>query len=154
MNLTEEEYKAMVLRVARNTRGAVAQPSLPPPTDNPEVIRKALLLGFQPSTDESKLNKTETRYLAWLRTLGDYWIGIQCITLKLGHDCRYTPDFWAVDKDGMRAIDCKGTRDDGTPQVEEDAMVKMRVAARLFPFARFLLAWKTASGWQHREIKP
>lgn len=159
MSFTEEDYKAMVLRAAKNSqvpmwRKLQGQPSLPPPTDNPEVVRKAIRLGLQPSTDERNLNKTETAYLAWLKTLGDYWIGVQCITLKLGHDCRLTPDFWAVNAEGLRAIDTKGTTKDGEPWVEEDAMVKLRIAARLFPFIRFLLAWRTKSGWQHREIKP
>jgi len=130
-------------------------PHLPPATDNTEVIRKSIRLGIQPSTDEQKLNKTERTYLAWLRTLNDLWIGIQCVTLKIGDDCRYTPDFAALDGEGLRFIDTKATnRKTGKPLCQDDALVKMRVAARLFPWARFLIAHPLPSGWQHIEIKP
>src|ERR1035437_3171040 len=48
---------------------------------------------IKPSTDEAKLNKTERARLAHLRMLGLTPVGIQDITLKLGDDCRFTPDF-------------------------------------------------------------
>ena len=97
--------------------------------------------------DESKLNKLETAYLAWLRVQGDDWIGIQCITLKLAHDCRLTPDFWGFNGEGLRAIDVKG------PHVWEDSIIKYRVAARMFPWIRFVIASRDGLVWQHNEIK-
>jgi hypothetical protein len=100
------------------------------------------------SGDESKLNKLETEYLGWLRTQGDDWIGVMAITLKLAHDCRLTPDFWAFDKSGLRAIDVKG------PHVWEDSLIKYRVAARMFPFIRFVLATKNGLIWKHKDVKP
>lgn len=102
---------------------------------------------FKQSGDESRLNKLETAYLAWLRALGADWIGIQCITLKLAHDCRYTPDFWAFDQAGLRAIDVKG------PHVWEDSLIKLRVAARMFPWIRFVIAKKNRAVWTHVEVK-
>lgn len=103
---------------------------------------------FNKSGDESRLNKLETRYLEWLRAQGDHWIGIQCITLKLAHDCRYTPDFWGFDLTGLRAIDVKG------PHTWEDSLIKLRVAARMFPWIRFLLAKQEGAIWRHQEVKP
>lgn len=103
---------------------------------------------FPQSGDESRLNKLETSYLSWLRAQGDNWIGIQCITLKLAHDCRFTPDFWGFDKTGLRAIDVKG------PHVWEDSLIKLRVAARMFPWIRFLIAKRDGMVWNHQEVKP
>lgn len=100
------------------------------------------------SGDESKLNKLETEYLSWLRAQGDDWVGVQCITLKLAHDCRLTPDFWAFDRNGLRAIDVKG------PHVWEDSIIKARVAARMFPWISFVLAKRSGKIWNHTTVKP
>lgn len=112
---------------------------LPESVPNPPTWQFA----FKKSGDESKLNKLETAYLAWLRAQGDDWIGIQCITLKLAHDCRYTPDFWAFDLTGLRAIDVKG------PHTWEDSLIKLRVAARMFPWSRFVIAKRNGVIWEH-----
>lgn len=98
--------------------------------------------------DESQLNQLETEYLSWLRAQGDDWIGIMSITLKLGHDCRLTPDFWAFDASGLRAIDVKGKH------VWEDSLIKYRVAARAFPWIRFVLVKKDGAIWKHVDVKP
>lgn len=112
------------------------------------------LIKIAESTDEERLNKNEKAYLAWLRTQNDYWIGIQNITLKLGFDLRYTPDFAALDGEGMRLIDCKGVKKDGTILCWEDSKIKMKVAARVFPMFRFVIAYKDKGIWHHADIKP
>jgi hypothetical protein len=102
-----------------------------------------------PTTDEAKLNKTERTYLAYLRgTNSGAWIGVQNITLKLADDTRFTPDFSVVNHDGeMRLIDVKGFQ-------REDALIKIKVAARLFPFCRFVIVKRDGSGWNHQDVKP
>lgn len=105
-------------------------------------------LEIRPTSDEAKLNKLEKAYRVYLIGLQPQWFGVQCITLKLGHDCRYTPDFWALDEQGLRAIDTKGKH------VWEDSIIKMRVAARMFPFIRFLKVLRDGEVWNHVEIKP
>lgn len=101
------------------------------------------------STDEEKLNKTEKAYLALLRALDCSWIGIQNVTLKLGHDCRYTPDFFVIDIDRrVIAYEVKGF-------FRDDAKVKIKVAARMFPWIEFQVVRKTkAGGWEHQTVKP
>jgi hypothetical protein len=105
------------------------------------------MLGITPSTDEANLNKTEKGYLDYLRRMRPQWIGVQCITLKLGHDCRYTPDFWALDDTGLRAIDVKGGH------TWEDSLIKLRVAARLYPFIYFVIAKRKGLVWEHTPFK-
>jgi len=159
--MTEETYKRMLQNATRDVKllnlGAVipTPPAITASQVEIESMHKAMVLGVRPTTDEEKLNKTEAAYLAWLRCLGPWWIGVQSVTLKLGHDCRYTPDFFALDQEGMRAIDTKATRKDtGKALVEEDSMIKMRVAARLFPWCKFLIAYRNGAVWDHVTIKP
>lgn len=112
-------------------------------------------LTIHPTTVEESLNKTERSYLAWLRVQGDAWFGVQCFRLQIGHDCWFTPDFWALDAQGLRCIDTKSVRKgQSRPHVEDDAWVKLRVAARLYPFVHFLVAWREGEIWQHRVVKP
>ena|ERR1035437_186153 len=103
---------------------------------------------IKPSTDESKLNKTERARLEWLRTLGVQAIGVQAITLKLGDDCRFTPDFnYIADIGRMVFEDVKGFQRD-------DALVKIKAAARKFSWATFLIVKKAKCGWEETKIKP
>ena len=102
-----------------------------------------------PTTDEARLNGTERAYLAELRRMGLAFVGVQCVTFKLADDCRYSPDFLTVNRDGLlTAIEVKGFWRD-------DARVKVKVAARLFPFIAFVAVRKSAGGaWNYEEIKP
>lgn len=117
--------------------------------ENFEAWRESVAHGeMRQIGDEDKLNKTEKRYLAWLRTCGDKWIGIQNITLKIADDCRLTCDFAALDFHGLRLIDVKGFQ-------REDALIKIKVAARMFPWIRFLIAKEREDKtWEHTEVKP
>ena len=100
------------------------------------------------STDEQKLNKTEKAYLCELRRLGSPWVGIQNITLKLGDDCRFTPDFSYISVNGeLVFVDVKGF-------CRDDALVKLKTAARQYPLFRFVIIKKTKCGWEETQIKP
>jgi hypothetical protein len=163
-NLTPEEIKRLFPRATASTLKANAEAArdlvqkriaipAPEPTAAPiDYDPSSIKMGI--STDEAKLNKNERAYLAWLRTQNDMWIGIQNITIKLANDTRFTADFWALDASGMRAIDCKGVKKDGSLLIWEDSKIKMKVAARLFPMFRFVIAYKEGGIWQHIDIKP
>lgn len=97
-------------------------------------------------------NKTERAYgqrLELLRRAGEVlsW-GFQRITLKLADDCRYTPDFDVVTAAGeLEMHETKGF-------MRDDARVKLKVAARSFPF-RFVLVKKTgADSFESEVVKP
>ena len=84
---------------------------------------------------EQKMNKTEARYaehLERLKLAGEIlWYQYEAVTLKLADDTRYTPDFMVLLANGeLEAHEVKGFWRD-------DARVKIKVAARLFPF-RFI----------------
>lgn len=55
------------------------------------------------------------------------------VTLKIGDDCRYTPDFFVVDNDGWIIFyETKG-------YFRDDAKAKIRSAAKQYPYFRFVL---------------
>ena len=100
-----------------------------------------------PSNDEAKLNKTERARLGYLFCCG-HNVGIQAVTFKLGDDCRFTPDFNYITSEGRMVFeDVKGFQRD-------DALVKIKVAARKFSWATFLIVKKAKVGWEVIEIKP
>lgn len=93
------------------------------------------------------MNKTERAYADHLLAIVQpAWFKYEGITLKLGPDCRYTPDFAVMLHDGtIEFHETKGFRRD-------DAMVKIRAAADAFPFV-FRLVERTDGGWRVTEIK-
>ena len=94
-----------------------------------------------------KLNKTERAFLEYLRALRKTCIGVQNITLKLANDCRFTPDFSYIEGGRLILIDVKGFQ-------REDALIKIKVAARQFPWIEFQIVTKTKSGWDVRTVQP
>jgi hypothetical protein len=99
------------------------------------------------------MNKTEAAYAALLegrKQLGNIkWYVFEGITLKLAPDTRYTPDFFVMEHDDtLHCIEVKGFWQD-------DAKVKIKVAAAMFPF-RFTAvkpkAKKDGGGWEDTEF--
>lgn len=93
----------------------------------------------------------ETAYaqrLEALRAQGDvlaYFF--ERMTLKLADDCRYTPDFFVVTPAGLELHEVKG------PNAWEDSVVKLKVAASLFPWFRFSLHKRVKGEWISKEIR-
>ncbi len=118
----------------------------------PHSIRSAMSptnIACRPSSDEAKLNRQEREYLALLRAAHPSgWVGAQCLTFKLGDDCRYTPDFIVLDAAGVLwAHEVKGF-------MRDDALVKLKAGARKFSWVRFVLAKKQGGVWETKEIAP
>lgn len=93
-----------------------------------------------------RMNGTEAEYAATFLTKKLH--GFEEITLRIGDDCRYTPDFWVLaDDDVLEFHEVKGFWRD-------DAKVKIRVAAEKYPQFRFL-AWRRVKGtWQRETFGP
>lgn len=99
-----------------------------------------------------QLNKLEKAFLGHLQAIssGDY-IHAQAITLKLANGVRYTPDVLLYtdgpDGHGVIAYEVKGF-------MRDDAAVKLKVAASLYPWIKFILVWRKAGEWQYQQIFP
>lgn len=110
--------------------------------------------------DTKGLNKTEAEFLLWLRNHYDPVVVLsQAVTLRLGNGVRYTPDFVVpvprVPVDGkhveLAAYETKGF-------MRDDANVKLKVAASLYPFIKFHLVSKrtkkNGGGFSIEEVLP
>lgn len=103
----------------------------------------------QPGT----MNGSEREYAGMLevrRLAGEIVeIHFEVFTFKLAPDTRYTPDFVVMLADGtLEAHEVKG-------YMEDDAWVKLKVAAQLIPL-QFVLAKKRAKkdggGWEIKRV--
>lgn len=100
------------------------------------------------TTDEQKLNKTEKAYLLYLRNNGNLWVGIQCISLKMGHDCRYVPDFLVLNGSGFLELhEVKGF-------MRQHSLVKLNVIARTYRFFKVIVVRRKDGAWSFQEVKP
>lgn len=109
-------------------------------------------------------NKLEAAYEAYLDLLfrGGQIQGyrFEGIKLKLADNTFYTPDFLVFAEDGVVELhDTKGTTTkiraggakEKAPWIEEDAKLKMKVIAELYPF-RVFAVFKIASGWELKQF--
>lgn len=165
--MTNQEYEAMIAKrpslkpteviKAQNTHEGFLQLAekclaLNANYDGPIVQEKCVKSLPRPnlkaSNDESKLNKTETAWLAELRIRNPKFLGIQAMTFKLGDDCRYSPDFICITQDDeLIAYEVKGF-------FRDDAKVKIKVAARMFSWIKFVLVFKVKNGWELKDVPP
>ena len=111
-----------------------------------------------------EMNATEARFAAELQTrqsVGEIvWFAFECVTFRLADKTTYTPDFLVLYATlELWAIDVKGTtKTKGgkyKPFSEEDARIKIKLAAELFPL-RFGVAYqlpKSVGGaWKIDEV--
>lgn len=111
---------------------------------HPSIIgekRTARAASIVSSLQNPKLNRTEQRYRDRLelmkRSGGIVDFKVQQITLKIADDCRYTCDFSVINNDyTITLVDVKGFE-------REDAVIKMKCAAQMFPEYRFeMVEWR------------
>lgn len=127
---------------------------------------------IRPYKVPGQMNKTETAYSQYLDALKssgqiESW-SYESETLKLGKDCRYTPDFRVITTgfpehplkpcySTVEFHEVKGTirkknTDATNPFIEDDALVKIKTAAEMHPY-KFIIVWKGKNGsWERREI--
>ena len=106
------------------------------------------------------MNKTEQAYGERLQEMVERkeiagW-RFEAVRLKLATNTYYTPDFWVQRNDGGIEIhEVKACRANGAFLCEDDARVKIKVAASLYPF-RFVAvrakARRDGGGWAVEEF--
>ena len=73
-------------------------------------------------------------------------------TFLLAHLCRYTPDFRVVLPDGtIEYHEVKGRRGKSF-WATEDARIKIKVAATLYPQYTFCVVWLDAGTWKRKDV--
>lgn len=103
----------------------------------------------------------ESTFLRPRLTVGELqWYAFEPMKLKLANNCTYTPDFMALDADGkLWAFEVKAwwKGSNGKPGrvgFMDDARVKIKVAAREYPFLLFRVVWQREGVWDEEEIAP
>jgi len=108
-----------------------------------------------------QMNKTEARYAQHLtlqQRIGEVaWFAFEDITLRIGKDCRYTPDFAVAYPGGNGRItfhEVKGRRKGNKPFYHDDARVKIAAAAKqYFPLFAFKMVWEVSMGqWESEDF--
>lgn len=110
------------------------------------------------------MNKVERDYAAHLaaefRAGVVKWWRWESIKLRISDSCFITIDFFVMTEDGfLEAHDTKGCKVKksttgeryGTPYIEEDAQVKLRAVAEMFPF-QVKAVYFHAGAWQCKEF--
>ena len=105
---------------------------------------------------KGKKNQTEQAfddYLAAEKLAGRvYWYAFEKVKLQLADNCFLTVDFFVMLEDRrLQAIDVKGSK----YIIQDDARVKMKVAAEEFPFEFYYAiprTKKSGGGWEMVEV--
>ena len=100
-----------------------------------------------------QMNKTESEYYQYLKTLERanevLWFKFEGLKFKLADNTTYTPDFVVMNKDGFIELhEVKGYWMD-------DARVKIKVAADMYPFKFMAIKKRTkkqGGGWEIEEF--
>lgn len=113
----------------------------------PPVVAKANL-----APRDRGMNKAELAYSQQLDALGLTW-RYEPLKLRLADLTYYSPDFMVIGKEGLIQFhevkaQWKGAK---TFHSEDDAKVKIKVAAEQFPWFFFRIVWKSPEGWQHKN---
>lgn len=101
-----------------------------------------------PSPYRSNLEAAYAGYLHGLMLAGDIqFYKFEPLRLILADACTLTPDFLVMQKDGtLEFHEVKGRK-------REDAMIKLRVAARTFHWWNFILVERRRGFWEQREMQ-
>ena len=111
----------------------------------------------QPSYTPGRMNKTEARLDMALQVRmrsGEFLqVGFEALTFRLGFDCRFTPDFACWTPGGrLMCFECKG-RKGKTYFAKDDAVVKLKTAAAMYPYVKFFIVWPVGDCWGQKEIR-
>lgn len=85
----------------------------------------------------------------------------ECVKLRLADDTTFTPDFFVTYPDHFEFHEVKPTKKvkgsgreiREVPYFEEDARIKVKIAAEQYPEFLFVTVWKTHEGWQREEFR-
>lgn len=104
----------------------------------------------KPIVKKSSMNKTELAYSQnlELKKRAGYIIDwrFNAIRFRLGSGAYYKPDFLVVKVDCFELHETKGF-------MREAANVRIKTAAELYPWFRWIVVRATPAGWDFKEVK-
>jgi len=139
---TEEDIKRLGLKVTETKPSAEKKTIHSPSSNQPASFALGRLA-------TGTMNKTEAAYarrLELLKYTGDVlWFAFEPVNLRIGVNCYYRVDFLVMVKSGQ--LECHEVKGHWT----DDALVKIRAAAAIFPF-RFIALRLIKGDWEVREF--
>ena len=107
-------------------------------------------LGRLPAGEMNRLEAAFSQELETRKNVGEIaWYKFEALKLRLADKTFFSPDFFVMLKTGeLQAYEVKGF-------MEQDANVKLKVAASLYPFPFFLVrarAKRDGGGWEITEV--
>lgn len=151
LRMSEEEYAALLERRGSNATPAapsLASNTLPSP---PTAQERVLALGRLPVGEKNPTEKAYGELLELEKQAGLItWYAFEPIKLRLGKNTFYTPDYGVRLANGeLELREVKGFWRD-------DARVKIKTAAYLYPIFRFVAVTKKkkrdGGGWQREDF--
>lgn len=145
--MTEAEYLALQERVTSNRDFKAFEAAL-----------KASSVKAKVPTEprDRQMNKTErlySRHLDHLKQIGHisaYWY--EPWKIRIADNCTWTPDFVVINTDGT--IEWQDTKSWWAKAkkvgIEEDALIKMKAAAEMYPQFKVLATWFKDGVWEQR----
>jgi hypothetical protein len=138
MNFTKADYETMNSRV----RGG----------SSPTIKAKGKI-----APRPTSMNKTEASYSHYLEALKrsgeilDY--KFEGLKFKLADNTSLTPDFMVITQKGYVELHDTKARwaSTGKPHVEDDFMVKIKVAAIQYPYFTFCITWLENGSWMRKD---
>ena len=102
------------------------------------------------------MNKTEAAYADLLESkrlsgeIAGWWY--ESVNLRIGVKCFYKPDFMVMQNDGRIEFHETKAMWSNRAGWQDDARVKVRAVAELFPMFKFVAAVKKKDGWTFEEF--
>lgn len=162
LQLTEEMYAEHQARVRAGRKGLaldaiehagvdrVAAESIAPPRPQRKLIRQ-----------DKGPNKIEAAFadeVLYLRKVRGEILRyeFEAVRLKLASGLKYTPDWctWQSGDNYLRFYEIKGEKRNGRVYARDDAVAKIKSAAREYPMWGFFLVWRdeVTKEWQEQKV--
>ena len=92
-------------------------------------------------------NRWEQEWIDLVSLWANHIVMPHSMKLKLASGCWYEPDvmLWHTETKSLTAYEIKGF-------ARDDAIVKLKVAARTYPWIEFWLVWRENGAWKYQRI--
>jgi len=149
MNWTEEDLKQHLAKRTTKCKSPFVIEEMP-------VKAKAIKLDLSDGKNKSEIAFEQHLEMQKRSGLIDGY-GFECMTFVLADGSRFTPDFFIIHASGsVELVDVKAFfKNQQKVHVEEAAMVRVKVAAELYPWFIWTQTWKDETGeWRSRQFLP
>jgi hypothetical protein len=143
---SEDELRAFKKKYKQDMDASAEKMKAMENVKKPEGVPLIRLLAQDRPDD---MNKLERAFYGHLIRTTNYVILCQSVKLRMADKTWYSPDFFCLCEDGIaRVFETKGF-------MRDDAAVKLKTTAEMYPYFRFYLVTKKKGGvWDIRPVPP